>query len=110
MPEALKTAKLKNSGEMQVMQRGNLTAYAWKDKKIFTDLSTILDPLQNKVLRQSQKDDSVKEVPCSMVGESYNKFMFGTLQTKSVCSILKDEDNWKYLRSIRDSIIRISRW
>ena len=77
MPEALKTARLKNRGDMQVMQRGNLTAYAWKDKKIVTYLSTIADPLQNKVVRRKQKDGSVKEVPCPMVGESYNKFMFG---------------------------------
>ena len=77
MPEALKTARLKNRGDMQVMQRGNLTAYAWKDKKIVTYLSTIADPLQNKVMRRKQKDGSVKEVPCPMVGESYNKLMFG---------------------------------
>ena len=33
MPEAIKAAKLKKRGEIITMQKGNLVATAWKDKK-----------------------------------------------------------------------------
>lgn len=77
MPAMLKSTRLKNRGDMVVTQKGNLSACAWKDKKIVTYLSTIADPTQTKVVRRRQKDGSFKEVQCPLVREAYKKFMFG---------------------------------
>jgi hypothetical protein len=44
MPETLKNAKLKNRGELITMQKGNLYAWVWKDKKNVFYLSTNCDP------------------------------------------------------------------
>jgi hypothetical protein len=43
MPESLKNAKLKNR-ELITMQKGNLCAWVWKDKKNVFYLSTNCDP------------------------------------------------------------------
>lgn len=77
MPEAIKGAKLKDRGETLTMQKGNLVATAWKDKKIVTYLSTNSDPTQSRTVRRRKKDGTVQDVPAPAVSESYNKYMFG---------------------------------
>ncbi|CAC5408617.1 unnamed protein product [Mytilus coruscus] len=77
MPEAIKGAKLKERGETLTMQKGNLVATAWKDKKIVTYLSTNSDPTQSRTVRRRKKDGTVQDVPAPAVSESYNKYMFG---------------------------------
>ncbi|CAC5378563.1 unnamed protein product [Mytilus coruscus] len=77
MPEAIKGAKLKNRGEGITMQKGNLVATAWKDKKIVNYLSTNCDPTQSRIAQRRQKDGTRRDVPVPIVSDLYNKFMFG---------------------------------
>jgi hypothetical protein len=60
VPESLKNAKLKNR-ELITMQKGNLCAWVWKDKKNVFYLSTNCDPTANTVRRQ-QKDGTLKAI------------------------------------------------
>ncbi|CAC5406113.1 unnamed protein product [Mytilus coruscus] len=77
MPEAIKGAKLKNRGESITMQKGNLVATAWKDKKIVNYLSTNCDPTQSRIVQRRQKDGTRRDVAAPIVSDLYNKFMFG---------------------------------
>ncbi|CAC5420393.1 unnamed protein product [Mytilus coruscus] len=43
-PKALHAKCVKNPGEKKVVQRGRITAYAWKDKKVIFFLSSADDP------------------------------------------------------------------
>lgn len=77
MPEAIKQAKLKKRGENLVMQKGELVATAWKDKKIVTYLSTNCDPTEKTHVQRRKKDGSMENVAARQVTDLYNKFMFG---------------------------------
>jgi hypothetical protein len=77
MPETLKNAKLKNRGELITMQKGNLYAWVWKDKKNVFYLSTNCDPTTANTVRRRRKDGTLKDVTCPSVATVYNKFMFG---------------------------------
>ncbi|KAJ8313368.1 LOW QUALITY PROTEIN: hypothetical protein KUTeg_009154 [Tegillarca granosa] len=74
---AIKGAKLKTRGESLTMQKGDLVATAWKDKKLLTYISTSCDPTQNKFFQKRQKDGTKKDIPAPSVSEQYNKYMFG---------------------------------
>jgi hypothetical protein len=55
MPEAIKAAKLKKRGQTITMQKGNLVATVWKDKKMVTYSSTNCDPTQQMRLLTTLK-------------------------------------------------------
>ena len=101
MPEAIKGCKLKNHGDYKIMQKNELCATAWKDKKTVFYLSTNADPTEMISVQRKQKDGSVKDVPCPVVGQQYNRYMFGVdradqLQMQySTCR--KSKKWWKYL-------------
>ncbi|KAJ8319610.1 hypothetical protein KUTeg_002839, partial [Tegillarca granosa] len=59
------------------MQKSDLVATAWKDKKLLTYISTSCDPTQNKFFQKRQKDGTKKNIPARSVSEQYNKYMFG---------------------------------
>lgn len=77
MPEAIKGLKLKERGETVALQKGNLVATAWKDKKVVTYLSTNSDPTQTRTVRRRKKDGTMQDVAAPVVSDLYNKFMFG---------------------------------
>ena len=66
MPEAIKGVMLKEKGDTLTVQKGNLVATAWKDKKVVTYLSTNCDPTESRVV----------QVSAPIVSDLYNKFMF----------------------------------
>ncbi|KAJ8316067.1 hypothetical protein KUTeg_006285 [Tegillarca granosa] len=59
------------------MQKGNLIATAWKDKKLVTYLRPCSDPTMVRTEQRRLKDGSVKDLPATSVSEFYNKYMFG---------------------------------
>lgn len=60
------------------MQKGNLVATAWKDKKKMVNyVSTNCDPTQQRIVQRRQKDGTRQDVPAPVASELYNKFMFG---------------------------------
>jgi hypothetical protein len=77
MPEAIKAAKLKKRGQTITMQKGNLVATVWKDKKMVTYSSTNCDPTQQRIVQRRQKDGTRRGVPAPVASELYNKFIFG---------------------------------
>jgi hypothetical protein len=101
MPETLKNAKLKNRGELITMQKGNLCAWVWKDKKNVFYLSTNCDPTTANTVRRRQKDGTLKDVPCPSVATAYNKFMFGVDRADQIrmqySTCRKALKWWKYL-------------
>jgi 5-formyltetrahydrofolate cyclo-ligase len=77
MPEAIKAAKRKKRGQTITMQKGNLVATVWKDKKMVTYSSTNCDPTQQRIVQRRQKDGTRRDVPAPVASELYNKFIFG---------------------------------
>jgi hypothetical protein len=53
MPEAIKGVKLKERGDTLTVQKGNLVATAWKDKKVVAYLITNCDPTESRVVQRS---------------------------------------------------------
>jgi hypothetical protein len=77
MPEAIRSAKLKERGQSLTLQKGNLVATSWKDKKVVNYLSTNCDPTLTRTVHRRRKDGTLQEIPAPIVSELYNKFMFG---------------------------------
>ena len=77
MPEAIKGVKLKEKGDTFTVQKGNLVATAWKDKKVVTYSSTNCDPTESRVVQRRKKDGTLQNVSAPIVSDLYNKFMFG---------------------------------
>ena len=67
----------KQQGDLKSAQRGRMTAYAWKDKRIVNLLSTADDPTLENTVQRKQKDGSKKEVPCPVALRQYNIYMGG---------------------------------
>ena len=101
MPEEMKKIKLKNHGDSLLMQKKELCAAAWKDKKIVYYLSTNCDPSENISVQRKQKDGTIKDVPSPVIGQMYNKYMFGVDradQLRMVYSTCRKALKWwKYL-------------
>ena len=101
MPETLKNAKLKNRGDFIIMQKGNLCAWVWKDKKNVFYLSTNCDPTTGNTVKRRQKDGTLKDVPCPSVATAYNKYMFGVDRADQIrmqySTCRKALKWWKYL-------------
>lgn len=75
MPEAIKGAKLKNTGES--LTKREPSRHSMEKQKIVTYLSTNCDPSQTRVVQRRQKDRTLKDVSAPSVSELYNKYMFG---------------------------------
>ena len=63
-------------GDFLTIQKGNVCASSWMDRKIVTVMSTTSQPDVGSVLRR-QKDGSRISVPCPLSIMEYNNFMGG---------------------------------
>ena len=73
----IKTTKYTNNkGEFLAIQKGNVCASSWMDRKVVTVISTTSQPESTNVLRH-QKDGSRISVPCPMSVMDYNTYMGG---------------------------------
>lgn len=61
----------------KILQKNELIATAWGDKKTVFNLSTNSDPNDHISILRKQKDGTMKDVPCPVIGRQYNIFMFG---------------------------------
>lgn len=77
MPEEMKGIKLKNHGDSLLMQKKELCAAAWKNKKVVFYLSTNCNPSETINVQRKQKDGTIKDVPSPIIGQMYNKYTFG---------------------------------
>ncbi|XP_033759441.1 piggyBac transposable element-derived protein 3-like [Pecten maximus] len=69
---------VKNQGDLKVLQRGQIAAYAWKDKKTIFFLSSADDPRENGLqVQRRQKDGTQRQVPSPSVVQHYNLKMNG---------------------------------
>ena len=64
-------------GESKTVQRGNVTATAWKDNKVVTVMSTTTQPTAVGSVLRRQRDGSRLSVPCPESVLTYNKYMGG---------------------------------
>lgn len=101
MPAAVKNKKLKQRGDSLTLQKGNMSAIAWKDKKPVYYLSTFEDPTKSSIVKRRQKDGTQKEYPAPKVAENYNKYMFGVdladQKRMAYSTCRKAKKWWKYL-------------
>lgn len=72
----MKGIKLKNLDSL-LMQKKELCAAAWKDKKVVFYLSTNCNPSETINVQRKQKDGTIKDDPSPIIGQMYNKYMFG---------------------------------
>ena len=63
-------------GDFLTVQKGNVCASSWMDRKVVTVMSTTSQPDGGSVLRQ-QKDGTRIPVPCPLSIIDYNNFMGG---------------------------------
>ena len=101
MPVALKTKELKHRGDTVTMQKGNLTAIGWKDKKPVYYLTTYEDPTQTSVAKLRLKDGIKIEYAGPKVVETYNKYICGVdlaeQKRMAYSTCRKSRKWWKYL-------------
>lgn len=84
------------------MQKNELCATTWKDKKnLGFFLSINCDPQEKIHVQRKQKDGTVKDAPCPVIGQLYNKFMFGVDRADQLrmqySTSRKSLKWWKYL-------------
>ena len=68
---------LRDQGQHCIMQKGELMAAGWRDKRVIHLLSTADQATSLTSVQRKQRDGSVREVPCPAVVENYNKHMNG---------------------------------
>lgn len=68
---------MENHADSLLMQKKELCAAAWRDKKIELYLSTNCDPSEKINVQRKQEDGDIKEVSSPLIGQKYNKYMFG---------------------------------
>lgn len=73
----MKGIKLKNHGDYLLMQKKELCAAAWKNKKVVFYLSTNCNPSETINVQRKQIDGTIKDVPSPIIGQMYNKYTFG---------------------------------
>ena len=66
-----------NRGDSLTLQKGEVTASAWKDRKVVTVLSTNTQPTDNGAVLRKQQDGTRISVPCPQAIINYNEFMGG---------------------------------
>ena len=77
-PKVLHAKYVKHEGEKKVVQRGRITAYAWKDNKINYFVPSVDDPtLDNLQEQRRQKDGIQRMVASPSVVQNYNMKMNG---------------------------------
>ena len=76
-PTEVKNVKLQNRGAAFSMQRDDITATAWRDKKIVYFLTSGCQPAGDNVVQRRKKDGSIENISAPPCVESYNKYMGG---------------------------------
>ncbi|XP_045207066.2 piggyBac transposable element-derived protein 5-like [Mercenaria mercenaria] len=84
------------------MQKGNMVATAWRDKKTVFILSTNFDPTTPRTtVQRRQKDGSQKDVSCPESVRNYTKYMNGVDHADRLRAMYslarKSAKWWKYL-------------
>ncbi|KAK3108149.1 hypothetical protein FSP39_002030 [Pinctada imbricata] len=101
LPPTITKSKLKKQGDVIQMQKGDMVATAWHDKRTVTLLSTNVDPTDTTEVQRKQKDGTIINVPCPRVLKIYTQFMNGVDradQLRSTYSICRKASKWwKYL-------------
>ena len=97
IPNEVTEVRLKNQGEHLMMQRDNLVATAWQDKRTVFILSTNSDPTVGGTLERRKKSGAVVEVPCPQSVKNYTQYMNGVDhhdQLRSVYGISRKAQKW----------------
>ncbi|XP_053388758.1 piggyBac transposable element-derived protein 4-like [Mercenaria mercenaria] len=102
IPDEIKQQKLKEQGTSIMMQKENMVATAWRDKKTVFILSTNFDPTTPRTtVQRRQKDGSQKDVSCPESVRNYTKYMNGVDhadQLRAMYSLARKSAKWwKYL-------------
>ena len=66
-----------NRGESKTLQKGKVTASAWKDNKVVTVMSTTSQPSATGTVLRRQRDGTRVSVPCPEAILTYNRNMGG---------------------------------
>lgn len=77
MLEGIKSCKLKNHDEIIKFFRKISSSLRHGGTKKLFNLSTNSDPNDHISILRKQKDGTMKDVPCPIIGRQYNRFMFG---------------------------------
>lgn len=79
----------------------NFVQLRGKIKKPVFYLSMNCDPQEKIYVQRKQKDGTVKDVPCPVIGQQYNKFMFGVVWADQLrmqySTSRKSRKWWKYM-------------
>ena len=101
LPHEVTKSKLKRQGDFVQMQKGNLVASAWHDKRTVLLLSTNSDPTIMDIVQRKKKNGDVVNVVCPIALKNYTAHMNGVDradQLRSSYSISKKALRWwKYL-------------
>ena len=87
-PNALKHVQLSQRGEYQAMQRNELVATVWRDKKDVVTLSTQSNPTTDYQVLRRQKDGTRVSVSCPKAIYKYNRYMGGSGQGRPASQVL----------------------
>ena len=97
VPDEVSKAKLKNQGQFIQMQKGNLVASAWHDKRTVLILSTNSDPTAVCSVDRHLKSGAAIQVPCPESLKNYTLYMNGVDhhdQLRSAYGIKKKALKW----------------
>lgn len=104
----MKGIKLKNHGDSLLMQKKELCAAAWKNKKVVFYLSTNCNPSQTINVQRKQKDGTIKDVPSPIIGQMYNKYMFGeTFACEQVIAWTRKENGKYKVKCVKKISVRV---
>lgn len=67
-------------GESLTLQKGPVTASAWRDNKVFIVMSTCHQPSESGSVLRRQRDGTRVSLPCPAAITSYNNYMGGVDQ------------------------------
>jgi hypothetical protein len=73
----LSRSDLKHKGDFTIVQKGDMSACVWMDKKVVTFLSTYDQANKVDHVLRKNKDGEKVEVPCPPVVSAYNTYMNG---------------------------------
>ena len=100
-PIGLKHIQLSQRGEYQAMQRNELVATVWRDKKDVVTLSTQSNPTKEHQVLRRQKDGTRVSVSCPEAIHMYNRYMGGVDKGDQLRKYyhvrLKCQKNYKYI-------------
>ena len=75
--QLLSEVRLRSQGDCAAAQKGTLSAFSWRDKRVVNLLSTADDPTVETTVSRKQRDGTKKEVPCPSTLLHYNNNMNG---------------------------------